>query len=291
MRIETNGIHLEVELAGPENGPPLVLVMGIGAQLVHWPKPFVQLLVDQGYRVIRFDNRDIGKSQRMDHLGVPKIGPAFARAALGLKVNTPYTLWDMADDTASLIRTLGYDSAHIMGISMGGMIAQCTAIAHPTRIRSLTSMASTTGGRYLGKPEALMALFGPAPRNRSEAIERGIEVFRTIGSPGFHRDEDMSREIFGSAWDRGYNPRGFIRQFGAILENGDREPLLRKLNMPTLVIHGAQDPLVPPEAGQATAHAIPGAQMQLIEGLGHDLPNGAWPLLADMIGGHASYYN
>lgn len=284
----SNGVELEVEQVGPDDGEPLVLVMGIGAQLVHWPDGFCDALVGHGFRVLRFDNRDVGLSTHLARLGVPPLLRIAARRAVGLPVRVPYTLFDMADDVAGLMDALGLRTAHLAGISMGGMVAQSFAIRHPTRLRSLVSMHSTPGGRHhLGRLEAYKALLGPGPRSREQAIERGLATFRVIGSPGFERDEDALADTFGRAWDRGHDPKGFYRQLAAVLAAEDREGALRRVDARTLVIHGADDPLIPLSAGRATAHAIPGARLEVLEGLGHDLPRGAWGALADLIADHA----
>ncbi|MFW6051653.1 MAG: alpha/beta fold hydrolase [Myxococcota bacterium] len=282
-----NGIEIAYECAG--EGEPVVLIMGIGAQLVHWPDGFLSLLHERGYRTIRFDNRDVGCSTRFTHARVPNVRKLVARWALGLPVPAPYTLSDMAGDVAGLMDHLGLEDAHVLGVSMGGMIAQTFAIEHPSRVRTLTSIMSTTGERLhaVPKPHALRALLLSAPRSREESIDRAVAFFRTVGSPDFPFDEADLRERAGRAYDRGIDPRGFLRHMAAILASGSRKRRLRSVRAPTLVLHGAEDPLVRPPGGRSTARAIPGAKLQLIPGMGHDLPHGVWPILVAAFDDHA----
>lgn len=284
-----NGIELCYEVSG--QGRPLVLVMGIGAQLVAWPEGFVTALVDRGFQVIRFDNRDVGLSSKIEGAGRPPgIRAAIARGLLGLPIEAPYTLVDMADDLAGLLDHLGLEDAHVAGVSLGGMIAQTTAITHPRRLRSLTSIMSHTGDRVtgIGSPRALRALLGPPPRSAAQAAERMVHFTRTCGSTGFPLDEDDIRRRAAAAYERCFYPRGFVRQFLAALATGSRTGALRFVRTPTLVMHGSADSLLPPRGGRATARAIPGARFELIEGMGHDLPPGAWPIVADALRDHAA---
>jgi pimeloyl-ACP methyl ester carboxylesterase len=264
--------------------------MGIGAQMVLWPEEFCDLLAARGFRVIRFDNRDVGRSSKLDHLGVPKLGRTMLRSLFGLPVRAPYSLEDMAHDVCGLLDELGIASAHVVGASMGGMIAQTMAIIRPDRMRSLVSIMSTTGrrGYMISEPRALRALLGAAPKTRDEAIERHLALFRVVGSTGFERDEKATAAIAALSWDRGHHPPGFMRQLAAIGATGDRTPRLRFVRMPTLVVHGSVDPLIRPLGGRMTAEAIPGARLHMIDGMGHDLPRGAWPTLVDLIAGHAA---
>jgi len=286
VKARTNGIELEYEVLG--TGEPLVLIMGIGTQLIHWPDDLCGMLVDRGFQVIRFDNRDVGMSTVMSHLGKPPLWRILTAAVFGCRVRVPYRLEDMADDTAGLMDALNLRTAHVAGVSMGGMIAQTLAIEHPARIRSLTSMLSTTGGRFPSEPHAIAALLSRPAKTRDEAIRRGVEVFTAIGSPGFERDVDELERTSGLAWDRSSDHSGFIRQLAAIVATGDRETRLHRINVPTLVIHGKADPLLPPAAGRATAHAIPGAKLELVDGLGHDMPRALWPWMADVIARNAA---
>ncbi|MEX1361929.1 MAG: alpha/beta hydrolase [Nannocystaceae bacterium] len=275
--------ELELFYESMGQGPTVLLVMGLGAQMVLWPDDFCRGLVDRGFRVVRFDNRDVGESTRLDHLPVPAPREQIGRWALGLPVRAPYGLEDMADDAAGLLRELSVDRAHVMGVSMGGMIAQLLAIRHPERVATLTSIMSSPGDRLsaLSRPRALRALFRPLPRTREQAQDSALELYRVIGSPGFALDEASIRERAGRSFDRGPSPRGFLRQMAAVLAAGDRRPALGRLRLPALVVHGTEDPLVPPRGGTQTARALPGSQLLRIAGMGHDLPAGAWPRIFD----------
>ncbi len=284
-QVEANGIRLEYESMG--EGPPLVLVMGVGAQLIHWPDGFYRMLSSRGLRVIRFDNRDSGLSTILS-TKPPPVFTTVGQVLLRRRVQAPYTLWDMADDLVGLLDALDIDSAHVVGMSMGGMIAQCAAIAHPRRLRSLTSMSSTTGDRRVswGKPRALWALTRPRPSDPQAAIELEIRILKTISSKGYPLREQDIRELATRAVHRSLQPQGGHRQFLAILASGNRTRKLAALRIPTLVLHGTDDPLIPPAAAEATARAIPDARLQWIEGWGHDLPPQIWPRLADAISEH-----
>ena len=274
--IDTNGVSLEYEELG--TGEPIVLIMGIGAQLVLWDLAFCEDLASRGFRVIRFDNRDIGKSTWLDELGMPDVRRAMLRALFKRPVTSAYTLSDMAQDVVGLLDALRIDSAHVVGASMGGMIAQTLAIEHRARLRSMTTMMSTPGSlRHLvGRPSALAALFGKPPRTREEAMEASTRIFRVIGGD-FPPDEDQLRHRAGQSWDRGTHPAGFARQMTAILASGSRLAALKGVTTPTLVLHGTKDPLILPRAAVATANAIPDAELLLLEGMGHDLPRPLWP--------------
>jgi pimeloyl-ACP methyl ester carboxylesterase len=264
--------------------------MGLGAQMVLWDDAFCADLVDRGFHVVRFDNRDIGKSSILDAAGVPDVFAAMQRAMAGQAVEAPYSLDDMADDAVGLLDVLGIVKAHVVGASMGGMIAQTVAIRHPDRLLSLTSIMSTTGDPTLPQatPEAMGALLAPPVFGRAENQERAVGIWKVIGSPGFPFDEAWIRNIAGICFDRGFHPAGVTRQLCAIMKSGDRTPHLGAVRAPTLVIHGAADPLVRVEAGHATAAAIPGAELLVIEGMGHDLPRGAWGEMTAAIARHAT---
>lgn len=283
--VQSNGLEIAYEEIGPRNGRPLVLVMGLGVSLVFWEEDFCAMLAERGHRVIRFDNRDAGRSTKLDALGVPDVMDAMGALATGKSIGGPYLLSDMARDTVGLMDALGIERAHVVGASMGGMIAQTTAIEHPKRVRSMTSIMSSTGSPSLplGKPEAMALLVRPPVSERSAYIDQAVEVWQVIGSPGFPFDEQRVRERAAANFDRGYHPPGIARQLVAVVASGDRTALLNTVTTPSLVIHGAADPLVPVEAGKATAAAIPGASLLLIEGMGHDLPPGAWPRIVDAI--------
>jgi pimeloyl-ACP methyl ester carboxylesterase len=287
VRARANGIELEYEEIG--EGPPMLLVMGIGAQLVYWPDGFCERLAARNYRVIRFDNRDVGLSTKLEGAGVPRVFRLMARALAGLKVAAPYTLDDMAGDTVGLLDALGIDRAHVVGVSMGGMIAQTMALRHPKRMLSLTSIASNTGDRrhMLLDPRAARVLLGKPPKSREQAMDRAEAFYRAVGSRGFALDIAALRSRAARAFERCLYPPGFARQMAAVLASGSRTKVLGKVRVPTLVIHGSDDTMLRPSGGRATARAIPGARFVLIEGMGHDLPEGAWSLLIDAIDAHA----
>jgi pimeloyl-ACP methyl ester carboxylesterase len=263
-----NGIEIAYDVTGDPDGEPLILIMGLATQMIHWDLGFCGMLADRGYRVIRFDNRDIGHSSQ---IAAPV--PGTAPMLLGYGASA-YRLSDMAADTVGLLDHLGIESAHVAGASMGGMIAQTVAIEHPHRARSLTSVMSTTGNRRLGLPtwRAFGALLSRPRHDRGEFIDRAVKTFKVIGSPAYPMDEPRFRELVSVAYDRGHNPAGVARQLHAITTSGDRTKALRKLDLPTLVLHGTADPLVRPAAGKATARAIPGARLEMVEGMGHDFP-------------------
>jgi pimeloyl-ACP methyl ester carboxylesterase len=258
--------------------------------MILWEEDFCEQLAASGFFVVRFDNRDVGMSTQLDAAGIPNVFEAMQAAAAGRPVNAPYTLADMADDTVALMTELGIERAHVVGASMGGMIAQTLAIRHPDRLLSLTSIMSTTGDPALPQAtaDAMRVLLTPPPGDRAGNIARGIEAWKVIGSPGFPFDEERMRDIFGRAFDRGYYPAGVARQMAAIMASGNRTTALRDVRVPTLVIHGADDPLIRIEAARATAAAIPGAKLLVIDGMGHDLPRGTWPQIIDAIGAHAA---
>jgi pimeloyl-ACP methyl ester carboxylesterase len=287
-KIQSNGIQIEYEIFG--DGPePLLLIMGLGAQMILWDEEFCRRLADRGFRVIRFDNRDVGLSTHFEDLGVPNVAQMFADLQEGKPLASPYSVDDMADDTAGLLEALGIERAHVCGASMGGMIAQTLSYRHPQRVKSLISVMSSTGDPDLpqGKPEVMGLLFQPPPSHREGYIDYSATVWRAIGSPGFPFDEERVRERSGRHYDRNFDPGGVGRQMAAILAHGSRRERLGRVTAPTLVIHGKDDPLVPVEAGIATHEAIPGARLVVIEGMGHDFAPGAWPQLIDAISAHA----
>jgi pimeloyl-ACP methyl ester carboxylesterase len=276
---EVGSVTLAFETFGEEGRPPVLLVMGLGAQMIGWHSNFCESLAVGRY-VIRFDNRDVGESQWLED--AVDLGAVMA----GNTSSAPYTLDDMADDSVGLLDALGIHSAHVVGASMGGMIAQTIAIRHPQRVRSLTSIMSTTGQDGIAQPTeaAAAALMSPPAASRDEATVRALEVNSVIGSPGFSRNEQDIRERAAQAWDRGLNADGVARQLAAIRASGDRTQALRSLDVPTLVVHGEDDPLVPVDGGRATAAAIPGAELWTVPGMGHDLPRSLWPSLIARIG-------
>ena len=282
-KVAANGIDIAYEEVG--SGEPLVLVMGIGAQMLWWPDGFCTALAERGFRVIRFDNRDIGLSTNLSHLPVPNPVRVVRQRWLRQPVDAPYGLADMARDTIGLMDALGVERAHIAGASMGGMIAQHVAFEHPSRVMSLTSLMSTTGAVPVSipHPKALQALFAGRPMDVDAAVEAVLYSQKALGSRGIHRDEERIRRTARRCIERGVNPKGFLRQWGAIMASGDRTARLATISAPTLVLHGTIDPLVPPAGGRATAKAIPGARLALIENMGHDLPEGAWERLVSEI--------
>jgi len=283
--VPANGIDIEYDVFGKPADPPMLLIMGLGAQMILWDEQFCEQLAERGHYVIRFDNRDVGLSTKFAGAGMPNVVAAMSAVMMRQPVAAPYTLSDMAADAMGLLGALKIDRAHIVGASMGGMIAQIVAIEHPKRVRTLTSIMSTTGDPSLppAKPEAMAALLMPPPSDREGSIERSVSVFRTIGSPGFPFEEDRFRERAARSFDRCFHPEGAARQIVAILASGSRKEKLRAITAPTLVIHGADDPLVPLAGGIDTAESIPGAEILIIEGMGHDLPRPAWPRIVDAI--------
>lgn len=284
--VPVNGIEIAYQEIGDPDGEPLLLIMGLAVQMIGWDEEFCAMLAERGFRVIRFDNRDIGHSTLLDEAGVANR----LDALFGRRSTAPYLLRDMAADTEGLMDHLGIDSAHLVGASMGGMIAQTIAIHQPQRVRSLVSMMSTTGNRRLGMPSwrAFGVLMASQPQQREAAIERAVHTFKTIGSPAYPMDEERFREIAARSYDRSHSRAGVARQLHAITASGDRTSELRKLRMPVTVIHGSADLLIRPAAGRATAKAIPGADLCIIDGMGHDLPRALWPTLVDQIAATAA---
>ncbi len=277
-------ITLCYEAFGEPSDPPLLLVMGLGMQMLGWPDDFCRQLAERGLHVVRFDNRDSGRSTHVKGRP-PSVGQLLRRRISPVL----YTLGDMAEDAHRLLEKLGLEPAHVVGASMGGMIAQMLAAEHPASVRSLVSIMSNTGSRWSGQPSlAIYRYFlSAAPSDREGYIERQVRVFSAIGSRGLPQDTERHREIAGRSWDRGFDPAASGRQLGAIIAGGNRTRQLRQIAAPTLVVHGSADPMVRRSGGVATARAIPGAQMLTIDGMGHDLPEAAWPQLLDAISDHA----
>ena len=267
--VQANGIEIAYDEFGDPDGPPLLLIMGLATQMIHWDEDFCRLLADRGYRVIRFDNRDIGHSTKLDSAGVPGTGPMIFGYG-----HPAYLLSDMAADTAGLMDELGIERAHVAGASMGGMIAQQLAIDRPERVLSLCSIMSTTGNRRYRFPRwrAFALLVAKPAASRDGYVEQAVKTFKVIGSPGYPMDEERFRDLVGRAYDRSFHPAGVARQLHAINCSGNRTSRLRRLDLPALVIHGTDDPLVRPAGGRETARAIPGARLRMIQGMGHDLP-------------------
>lgn len=274
-------LDIAYERLGDPGATPVLLIMGMGAQLIAWPDGFCDELVGRGLHVIRFDNRDAGESTHMTGAAAPDMMAALA----GNVGSASYTLSDMAGDTVGLLDALGIESAHLVGASLGGFIAQTVAIEHTKRVRSLASIMSTTGNRAVGQPHpAAMAVFTLGPvTTREQIVQRMVDVSRVTGSPGYPPDPEVVAERARRAFDRSFDPIGMLRQATASVASGDRTPRLRGLDVPTLVIHGDSDRLVDVSGGKATAAAIPGAELVVIEGMGHDLPKALWVQIATKI--------
>ena len=285
-----NRIHIEYETSGEASSPALLLICGLSNQLIEWDDAICENFARQGYYVIRFDNRDAGLSTRFEKAGRPDIMATMASVMNKETVIPPYTLEAMADDAAGLLDAIGIERAHICGMSMGGMIAQTFALRHPSRTLSLTSIYSTTGNPELPGPEprALEVVITPPPHERIKFIENYIKIYRTFAGNGIPFDEEYHRELGARYFDRSFYPEGTGRQLLAIMLQPDRKPLLSKLSVPTLVIHGDQDPLVPLVCGKDTAEAVPGAEMIVIEGMGHELPrmNSYWNRISEAVIAH-----
>jgi pimeloyl-ACP methyl ester carboxylesterase len=274
-------VELEYDTFGDAGAPPMVLVMGFAMQMIAWDEDFCTQLAGRGFRVVRFDNRDVGLSTKLSALGPPDVMRAMMGDAGGARYGVP----DMADDLAGLIDTLGIAPAHVVGASMGGFIVQEAAIRHPTKVRSLCSIMSSTGNRSVGapRPEAAAALMSPMPTSRDAALDHAVRLWRTIGSPVFLFDEARIRQRTAAALDRGYDVEGVMRQAAAIFTQRDRTSDLGRVKAPAVVVHGAEDPLITLSGGEATAKAIPGARLVVIAGMGHDLPPAVWPAVLDAI--------
>jgi pimeloyl-ACP methyl ester carboxylesterase len=281
-----NGIEIAYQEAGDPAGEPLLLVMGLATQMLAWDEAFCAMLAERGFRVVRFDNRDIGGSTKIDSAGVPRR----ADMLLGRRSTAAYLLREMAADTTGLMDHLGIESAHLVGASMGGMIAQTVAIYRPQRVRSLVSIMSSTGNRWLGLPawSAFGTLFARPGEGREEAIEHTVRTFRTIGSPGYPMDERRVRALAGASYDRSHSRAGIARQLHAVTASGDRTAALERLRLPATILHGGSDPLIRPAAGRATAKAIRDSHLRVFDGMGHDLPRQLWPEFVDEIANTAT---
>ncbi len=280
-----NGIDIEYETFGQRGDRPLLLVMGLGAQLIHWDDAFCEQLTRRGHYVVRFDNRDVGLSQKFDSAGVPDMMKVMTQARAGEAVSAPYTLDDMADDAVGLLDHLDVPAAHVCGASMGGMIVQTMAIRHRQRVRSVTSIMSATGNPEVppGTPEAMAALMSPAGTTLDEVLDRAVAIGKVIGSPAYPRNEADVRARARRAYERSYYPVGVARQMAAVAAGGNRKPRLQTLSVPALIIHGKADPLVPLEGGLDTHDALKGSELVVIEGMGHDLPEAVWPQVVEPI--------
>ena len=287
--LSANGIRIEYDTFGDRGADPLLLIMGLGGQMTLWHEDFCRGLSSGGHFVVRYDNRDVGLSTKFDEAGTPNVLEMMQRPPSGEAPQAGYTLHDMADDAAGVLDALEIEAAHVIGASMGGMIAQTVANRHPARVRTLVSIMSSTGNPELppAKPEAMAVLMRERAGSREQAIEAAVEGGRVLAGPGFPFDEARVRERAARNYDRSFNPEGIARQLAAIIASGSRKQALSAVRAPTLVVHGDADPLVPIEAGHDTVEAVPGAELLVIEGMGHDLPVQVFPRLIAAIHEHA----
>lgn len=277
---EANGLKLAYETFGDPAHPAVLMIMGLGTQMIAWPDELCETVAGRGFYVVRYDNRDVGLSTHLDHLGRPSVGDLVRRS------RPAYTLDDMADDAVGLLDALGIGSAHVVGASLGGFIAQTVAIRSPRRVRSLTLIMTSTGSRLVGhaRPAIYRRLVrGRTAPGRAGAIDAAYETFRVIGSQGYALDEQYLRDLAGRSFDRAYDPPGYLRQLAAAVRQPNRTGALRGITVPTVVIHGLDDPLINVSGGRALARAIPRARFVGINGMGHDLPRALWPRFADEI--------
>lgn len=289
MKIPSNGLTFEVEVAGHERAPAVLLTMGLGMQLTAWPTALLDALVQAGFRVIRYDNRDVGLSDKLDHLGQPNLLWQFMRRRMGLRLHAPYRLQDMAQDALGILDALGVQRAHLVGVSMGGMVSQRIAATAPQRALSLTSVMSSSGAPGLPgpRPEVSRAMMmRPRSRSPEDVVNHTLGIFRLIGSPAYPQDMAAFRQHLLDGVARSDHPAGVVRQMLAVMSDSGRHRLLDRIGCPTLVIHGAADPLVPIACGRDTARRIPGARFKAIEGMGHDWPPGVAALLAQHLVPH-----
>ena len=291
MRVTANSIQIEVEDSAPgaNHLPVVLLVMGLGMQLVAWPPRLVRGLINAGFRVVRFDNRDIGLSDKFDHLGVPNVLWQGLKYKLGLNIRAPYSLHDMALDAVGVLDALNIDKAHIVGVSMGGMVAQRVALRADHRCLSLSSIMSSSGARGLpaATPDITRLLLSrPADKSLDAAIEHSVKMFKAIGSPGFPIDDEDRRIAVAYSLKRSHYPHGILRQMMAVVADSQRAAELANITLPTLVVHGKADPLVPYACGEDTARRIPGAKLVGVDGMGHDLPPGVVEHLLPLLTSH-----
>jgi len=291
MQVKANGIDIEVETFGDKANPTVIFVMGFGAQLINWPVEMMEGLVERGFHVVRFDNRDVGLSQKFPELGQPNAGDVMAKVVSGEIPDVPYTLTDMAADAVGVLDAMGIDKAHIAGGSMGGMIVQVAAAGWPDRFHSMTSIFSSTGNPELPQAtdEAMTALLSrPENEERDTVVAHQMKVRKVIGSPGYPAQEDEARARAQESFDRSYYPEGTTRQYAAIIADGDRRERIKSISCPVLVLHGTDDPLVRVEGGRDTVANIPGARIVELDGWGHDLPTELVPRLVEEIAAHCS---
>ncbi len=289
-KAKANNIELEYDTFGNPSAKPLLMVMGLGAHMIEWLEELCDALVNKGFFVIRFDNRDVGLSTKIEDGGVPDIQKVIGAAMQRKPIDAPYLLDDMANDAVGLLDALGIEKAHICGASMGGMIVQTIAINHPSRVLSLASIMSTTGDPTLPQatPKALKILMTPLPKEREAYIEESLKRKEYLYGSGYTMDKEKAREILTKKYDRCFYPVGFARQLVAVLASGDRTEKLASIKVPTVVLHGNDDHLVPVEGGKATAKAIPGAKLVLFDGVGHSIPTEVAPQYIDEIAENAA---
>lgn len=284
-QVKANGLQITFDSFGEPDHPVALLIMGLGTQMIHWDDDFCKLLAAENLRVIRFDNRDIGKSTWLTEYPVPSVWRFIGSSLLSNKVNAPYLLDDMADDTLALMDALAIEKVHLVGASMGGMIAQCLALKAPDRVNSLTSIMSTTGNRSLPKPKIRVSakLLKPMPKDLDEYIEAGLDIWTILHGKHFPFDKSRVEKVLRDSRARGFNPAGVARQLSAIIDSPDRTQGLKQLQIPSLVIHGDADVLVPVQCGIATAEAIPNAHLNILKGMGHTMPAQLWPIMVEQI--------
>lgn len=287
--VTVDDITLEYDEFGDPAAPPVLLIMGLATQMIAWPESFCEDLAGRGFRVIRFDNRDIGLSTKLDGQRVPGLFKRRLLEMLGRKVRVPYTLYDMARDAVGLLEKLGVQQAHVVGVSMGGMIAQLMALDHSHRVRSMTAIMTTNGAKGLPGPDTDVAIHifaRPRTMDREAALRHAVRTWELIGSRKYPTPKEELRAKALGFIERSFYPQGFVRQLAAVMSTATRAADLEHLRLPTLVIHGKEDRLVPVECGMDIARRVPGARLEVIEGMGHDLPRALLPRLADLIAGH-----
>ena len=289
-KVNVNDIQIEYESYGKVGDPVALLIMGLAAQLAMWPKTFIDDLVEAGFRVVIFDNRDIGLSSKMDGARAPNPMLQIATRRIGIKLKAPYEISDMAADTIGLMDALDIEAAHIVGVSMGGMIGQHVAATVPHRVSSLTAIMTTTGNPKLPRPNKTvmnaMIRRGPPPTTREEIIHRSVSTFSIIGTPGEDHVTNGMRDRIAAAFDRNFSPAGMARQMAAIVATGDFRKVTRQIDAPTLVIHGSEDPLVSPECARDIVRNLKGARLEVIDGMGHDIPPTHLPRITELVLGH-----
>lgn len=285
QQVSANGLQITYDSFGQLENPVIILIMGLATQMIYWDNEFCELLARKGFRVIRFDNRDIGKTTWLTNSPVPSVWRFIGNSVFNKRIKAPYLLDNMADDTLALMDALNVSKAHLVGASMGGMIAQCVALKSPARVQTLTSIMSTTGNRALPKPKKRVGakLLKPLAKDIERYVLQNLQVWKVLHGDHYPFDKERIESLIRDSWQRGFNPNGVVRQLSAILDSPDRTKSLQQLQIPSLVIHGDADPLVPVECGIATAQAIPNATLKILKGMGHTLPSQLWPQVVDEI--------